>query len=484
MRSDRVSKALACALAVAALTLGAGAGTGAAEAREVPRSFAPVAKDVMPAVVNISTRKTVEGEGGSPLGQLPPGHPLRKFFEGLPGTGDGPERQLRSLGSGFVIDGDGYVVTNHHVIREADEVTVILHDDSRLQAKVVGSDPKTDLALLKVETDRKLPEVDWGDSTKAQIGDWVLAIGNPFGLGGSVTAGIVSARGRDINAGPYSRFIQTDTAINKGNSGGPLFNLDGKVVGVNTAILSPSGGNVGVAFALPSKVARPIIAELRENGEVVRGWLGVSVQPLTSDLAKGLNLPNEKGALIGSVSSGSPAAKAGLKSGDVVLSLNGSPVKDAGQLAWMVSQRDPGESVELKIWRNGETRTVEVELGRMSEGRMAQADQPSKQVARALGLKVAPAEPQVLEEFGLPSDVNGAVVVAVARGGPAASRGIRPGDVIARVGQTPVGGAGEFRRIVRKAVNQDADGLVLLVRRGNQAQFVAVPLAKSGEGTG
>jgi len=482
MRSHRAPRAIACALAVAALTLGA----GGVQAREVPRSFAPVAKDVMPAVVNISTRKTVEGEGGGPLGQLPPGHPLREFFEGFPGAGDGPERQLRSLGSGFIVDGDGYIVTNHHVIREADAVTVILHDDTRLQADVVGSDPKTDLALLKVDTKRALPEVDWGDSRKAQIGDWVLAVGNPFGLGGSVTAGIVSARGRDINAGPYSRFIQTDTAINRGNSGGPLFNLDGKVVGVNSAILSPNGGNVGVAFALPSRVARPIVAELRETGEITRGWLGVSVQPVTGDLAQGLDLPEDRGALVGSVVKGSPAAGAGLKSGDVVVALDGEPIADAGQLAWKISQRDPGETVEVRIWRDGESRTVEAELGRLSEAQAARAParEADKQVARALGLKVAPAKPQVLEEFGLPSDVEGAVVVAVARGGPAASRGVRPGDVIVRVGQTPVDGAEAFRRIVRKALNQKADGMVLLVQRGNQAQFVSVPLADTGGGTG
>jgi serine protease Do len=469
----------ACAAALAAAPL-------AAQARQVPDSFAPVARDLMPAVVNISTTQTVERETG-PLGQLPPGHPLREFFEQFKGQQGPKKRELHSLGSGFIVDEDGYVVTNHHVIRKADKVTVVLDDDTKLDAEIVGTDPKTDLAVLKVKTDRELPSVDWGNSRKAEIGDWVLAIGNPFGLGGSVTAGIVSARGRDINAGPYSRFIQTDTAINRGNSGGPLFNLDGKVIGVNTAILSPNGGSVGVGFALPARVAQPIVSELREDGEVTRGWLGVTVQPVTDDLAAGLDLPEDKGALVGNTAKGGPAAEAGLKQGDVIVSLGGKAVEDAGQLAWLVSQRDPGDEVELKLWRDGEKMTKTVKLGELSDAKMARAapgqqDKAGKAVAKALGLQLAPAKPQVLEQFDLPSGIEGAVVARVARGGPAASRGIRAGDVITQVGRRDVDSPKDVRRLIAKGVEEGADGVVLLVQRGNKSQFVSVPLAQPETG--
>ncbi|MDZ7712464.1 MAG: Do family serine endopeptidase [Rhodovibrio sp.] len=398
MLFSRLRTAVAGVACSAMLVAGAAPGVLAptrATAQEMPPSFAPVAKDLLPSVVNIATTRQVEQQGG-PLGQLPEGHPLRDFFERFGGGEPGQQRQrrTRSLGSGFVIDEAGYVVTNHHVIKQADQVSVVLQDDTRLEAEVVGADPKTDLALLKVDAERALAAVDWGDSATAEVGDWVLAIGNPFGLGGSVTAGIVSARGRAINAGPYSRFIQTDTAINRGNSGGPLFNTDGEVIGVNTAILSPSGGNVGVGFALPSKVAQPIIAELKANGEVVRGWLGVSVQPVTDQLAQGLELPQDTGALIGDVRPNSPAEQAGLKSGDVVVGFDGEAVNDPRDLAWKTSQRDPGETVELALYRDGARRTVEVELGRLSDAgqkaaaaeRRRQARAPDRQVdGRATG---------------------------------------------------------------------------------------------------
>lgn len=461
------------------------AGSMSAQARDVPATFAPVAKELLPAVVNISTTRTVEGEEGGPFAQLPPDHPLREFFKGLPGTPE-RQRQLRSLGSGFIVDGDGTIVTNHHVIREADSVTVILHDDTRLEAEVVGVDPKTDLAVLDVDTERQLTAARWGDSETAEIGDWVLAIGNPFGLGGSLTAGIVSARGRDINAGPYSRFIQTDTAINRGNSGGPLFNLDGEVIGVNTAILSPSGGNVGVGFALPARVAQPIIEELRRDGEVTRGWLGVSVQPVTEDLAKGLDLPGRKGALVGSVLEGGPAAEAGLEQGDVILELDGRAIEDASALAWMVSQRDPGEAVELTLWRDGGKRTQSVKLGRLADARTAARapaeGDPERVVAKRLGLRLAPPVPQVKEKFDLPADAQGAVVVGVARGGPAASRGIRPGDVITQIGRQKVADPEAAAQAVVEALKQGADGAIVLVRRGNQSRFVSLPFAGAGTG--
>jgi serine protease Do len=472
---------------LAAGTLAATPGVPAA-AQEMPPSFAPVAKDLLPAVVNISTSKTVERRG--PLGQLPGDHPLREFFERFGGGGDGEprRRQLNSLGSGFIIDESGVVVTNHHVVAKADQVSVVLQDDTKLEAEILGTDPKTDLAVLKVDTARDLPQVDWGNSETAEIGDWVLAIGNPFGLGGSVTAGIVSARGRAINAGPYSRFIQTDTAINRGNSGGPLFDTDGEVIGVNTAILSPSGGNVGVGFALPSKVARPIVAELRETGEVTRGWLGVSVQPLTGQLAEGLDLPMDEGALIGNVTPGSPADQAGLARGDVVTGFEGEPVESPRDLAWKTSQSDPGARVQLTLRRDGEAITRTVELGELSQQTAARGDgaqgggQLAKTTAKAMGVRLAPPQPSVLEEFDLPRDAEGAVVARVARGGPAAAQGIRPGDLIKQVGRQPVRGPKELHGAVRTALEENVDGLVLLVQRGNQTQFVSVPLIQPETG--
>ena len=473
------------ALVLGALVLGAllvFAGGAAAQQVTRPASFAPLAKELTPAVVNISTTKEVEGRE-SPFSQLPEGHPLRRFFDEFMGPQQRQRRKMNSLGSGFIIDESGYVVTNHHVVKQATDVTVILHNDARLDARIVGSDPKTDLAVLKVDAERDLTAVSWGDSEAAQVGDWTLAIGNPFGLGGSVTAGIVSARGRDINAGPYSRFIQTDTAINRGNSGGPLFNMDGEVIGVNTAILSPSGGSVGVGFALPSQVAQPIVAELRRTGDVVRGWLGVTVQPVTRQLAKGLDLPQDEGAIIGSVADGGPADSAGLKSGDVVVAMDGEAVRDSRALAWRVSQTDPGTDVTFTIYRDGAKRNVSVELGRLDDGGgTARAAAAAEQTAQALGVKLAAPEPQVIEEFGLPRNVEGAVVVGVMRGGPAASRGIRPGDVIARVGQTRVSGPQDVHGYVVKALEQGADGIVALVRRDGQAQFVSLPLAEPGGG--
>ena len=461
------------------------AGTAPAVARETPESFAPLAKELLPGVVNISTTKEVEGRQ-SPFEQLPPGHPLRKFFEQFQSQGEQPKRTLRSLGSGFIVDADGYVVTNHHVIAEADAVTVVLNDDTRLDAEIVGSDPETDLALLKVAAKRDLPALSWGESEAAQVGDWSLAIGNPFGLGGTVTAGIVSARGRDINAGPYSRFIQTDTAINRGNSGGPLFDMDGEVIGVNTAILSPNGGSVGVGFALPARVAEPIVAELRADGEVTRGWLGVSVQPVTQELAEGLDLPSREGALVGSVTKDSPAAKAGLQSGDVIVGFDDKPVADSAQLAWRSSQRDPGDEVSLTLFRDGTKREITVTLGELDDGdpsaETAVPEEAAKLTAKALGVKVAPVSAKVREEFGLPDGTEGAAVVQVARGGPAASRGIRPGDVIARVGQKPVKTPADLHETVTAAFDKGAKGLVLLIQRGRQGQFVSVPLARPEKG--
>ena len=482
MRVDLKRSAVAGACLAAAMTLQPSQHAAAAATAETPPSFAPVAKDLLPAVVNISTQKTAESPQGSAMEQLPEGHPFREFFERFGGNqGDAP-RQLRSLGSGFIIDEAGYVVTNDHVVAEADKISVVLDDDTRFDAELVGTDPKTDLALLKVDAERELPAVNWGDSEKMNIGDWVLAIGNPFGLGGSLTAGIVSARGRDINAGPYSRFIQTDTAINRGNSGGPLFNVKGQVVGVNSAILSPSGGNVGVGFALPTKVVKPIVAELREDGKVTRGWLGVTVQPVTPELAEGLDFEREGGALIGSTLPDSPAAAAGLKQGDIVLSIDGETIADAGALAWRISQRDPDETVEIELWRDGEVMTEQVTLGELPSeeealAKLSEDTETDQLAAKALGLKLATSEAEARQKLDLPAEVDGGIVTAVAPGGPAAARGLRPGDIIRQVGRREVSSSEDVSSLLDQAVEEGAEGVVLLVQRGDSAQFVAVPLA-------
>ncbi|NIV90413.1 MAG: Do family serine endopeptidase, partial [Actinobacteria bacterium] len=338
-----VLAAIATTLAVALML----ALAPASHARGTPDGFADLAERLLPAVVNISTTQEVDRPEG-PGFQLPPGSPLEEFFEQFRDRGgDGPPRKARSLGSGFILDAEaGIVVTNNHVIEGADEITVTLHDDTELEAEVVGTDPKTDLAVLSVGEGHTLTAVSFGDSDSSRIGDWVVAIGNPFGLGGTVTAGIISARGRDINAGPYDNFIQTDAAINRGNSGGPLFNLDGEVIGINTAIISPTGGSIGIGFAIPSNQAERVIEQLREYGTTKRGWLGVRIQAVTDDIAESLGLEEAAGALVANVYDGSPADKAGFKSGDVIMSFDGESVPDHRALPRMVANTEVGKSVD------------------------------------------------------------------------------------------------------------------------------------------
>jgi len=461
----------------------------AAHAAPTPESFAPLADDLLPGVVNISTTQTKKRGSGGMMERLPEDHPLREFFEQFqqPRQQQQQQRQrkLQSLGSGFIVDDEGYIVTNNHVVEQADEITVILHDDRKFKAEVVGTDPETDMAVIEIDAPDDLTELEWGDSESARIGDWVMAIGNPFGLGSSVTVGIISARGRDINAGPYSRFIQTDTAINQGNSGGPLFNTDGEVIGVNTAILSPSGGSVGVGFALPSRVAEPVVADLKKDGQVSRGWLGVTVQPVTEKIADGLGVDLDHGALVGGIAEDSPARKSDLAPGDIILELEGEKVEGANDLARRVARYQPGETVTLKIWRDGERIERKLTLGERPTGTERQraadrddGDQPQRRAARAIGAKLAPVNARTRERFDVPRGVNGAVVAEVARNGPAASRGIRPGDVILKVGQTRVDGPGEVYSFITKALERNADSVVMLVSRDGNSSFIPVPLAK------
>src|SRR6516225_7352388 len=349
-----------------------------------PENIADVAEQVIDAVVNISTSQKVDSHI-SGLPDLPPGSPMEEFFDeffknrrGGRGGGDNAERgprRVNSLGSGFIIDPSGLVVTNNHVISEADEITVILNDGARLKAEIIGKDQKTDIALLRVKPDKPLKAVTFGDSDKLRLGEWVVAIGNPFSLGGSVTAGIVSARNRDINSGPYDNYIQTDAAINRGNSGGPLFNLDGEVVGINTAIISPSGGSIGIGFAVPSKTAMPVIDQLKQFGETRRGWLGVRIQQVTDEIADSLKISPPRGALVAGVDDKGPAKPAGIEPGDVIVKFDGKDIKEMRDLPRVVADTPVGKQTPVVVIRKGREETKTVTLGRLEDGeKLAAAD--------------------------------------------------------------------------------------------------------------
>lgn len=477
---------LAAALALAAT---------AASARQTPDSFADLAEKLLPAVVNISTTQSVTMEDRPGVPHFPPGSPFEDFFEEFFNREQQQQapRQATSLGSGFIIDPDGYVVTNNHVIAEAEEINVILHDDTVLSAEVVGRDEKTDLALLKVDAGKPLPYVQWGDSSAMRIGDWVLAIGNPFGLGGTVTAGIISARARDINAGPYDDFLQTDAAINRGNSGGPMFNLDGEVIGINTAIFSPSGGSIGIGFAIPSALAKGVIQDLMEYGRPRRGWLGVRIQSVTDEIAESLGLDKARGALVASVTEGGPAAKAGLRPGDVILRFDGRPVEEMRRLPRMVAETAIGKEVEVTVWRNGGREKMAVVLGELEEGeRIMQAqeqrqwgpgsEQGGETDVPALGLTVAPITPELRDRFGIPAEVKGLAVTGVAPGGPAAEKGLEPGDVIVEVGQEPVTSPAELEKRVEAARDDGRRSVLLLVENEQGLRFTALRIDGDSKG--
>lgn len=463
------------------LALGLLAAPLAAQARGAPDSFADLAERLLPAVVNIATTQMVETKRSEEFEEF-----FQEFFERR--GGKPPQREKRrstSLGSGFIIDSGGYIVTNNHVIAEADEISVRLSDDTLLTAKVVGRDEKTDLALLKVEASKPLPSVPWGDSNVTRIGDWVVAIGNPFGLGGTVTAGIVSARQRDINSGPYDDFIQTDAAINRGNSGGPMFNLDGEVIGVNTAIFSPSGGSVGIGFAIPSALAKNVISQLREHGEVRRGWLGVRIQTVTDELAEGLRLDKVTGALVASVTPGGPAEMAGLAQGDVVLRFDGHEVSDMRKLPRMVAETPIGKAVSVVVWRKGKEKTFKIKLGELDEERIAKASlktgEPENETGKIgdLGLALGQITPELRKRFELEEKTKGVVITEVEEGGSGAEKGLRPGDVIVEVDQEEVFNPSQVAERIEKAKTEGFRVVTLLVYRNGDFQWVAVRIDKS-----
>lgn len=462
----------------------------AAHAREMPNSFADLAEHLLPAVVNISTTQTIKNPERVPeMPQFPPGSPFEDFFKEFfdrQMRQDNAPRRATSLGSGFIIDATGYVVTNNHVIADADEITVTLHDDSVYTAKLVGRDTKTDLALLKIDPGKKpLTAVDFGNSDVSRVGDWVLAIGNPFGLGGTVTAGIVSARARDINAGPYDDFLQTDASINRGNSGGPMFNLDGQVIGINTAIFSPSGGSIGIGFAIPSSLAKPVIEDLRKYGKTRRGWLGVRIQSLDPELAETMGLSEDRGALVASVNDNSPASKGGLKPGDIILKFDGKDVNEMRKLPRIVAETPINKNVPVEIWRDGKHQSVTVNVGELEDEPVEQAKAPEKPqsdqggvTVTGTGLSVATLSPQLRERFGLDEGTKGVVVMEV-KEGPAAEKGMKAGDVITEAGHKPVRTPSELTKLVDQARSAGQKFLLLRVETTQAPRYVALTLGEA-----
>ncbi len=461
----------------------------------MPDSFADLVEQVSPAVVNITTTSVVSQPVG-PMPNFPPGSPFGDLFRdfGFPGMPPGsdqggpqnpfgtPEaRRSQALGSGFVISADGYVVTNNHVIEDADEIEIEFKDGQTRSATVVGTDPKTDIALLKVEA-TDLPFVKFGDSDSARVGDWVLALGNPLGQGLSASTGIVSARGRAL-VGTYDDFIQTDAAINRGNSGGPLFNMDGEVIGVNTAILSPNGGSIGIGFSMASNVVTKVVQQLEEFGETRRGWLGVKIQDVTPDMADALGLEGPAGAMVTDVPAG-PAADAGMKAGDVITRFSGQPVQDSRELVRAVADAPIGEAVPVEVMRQGQKVDLNVTLGRRE---LAEADGNSSATVRSggdaasavMGMNLIPLTPEIAAELGAPRDLQGLVVQSVDPDGAAADKGLAAGDVITEVSQQPVASLADLDARVKEARDAGRNSVLMLVRRGGEPRFVALPIDKA-----
>jgi serine protease Do len=465
-----------------------------------PDGIADVAEKVIDAVVNISTTQTVEAKAGGDGGrgampQLPPGSPFEEFFDdffknrrgpgGDKGGGGGgmQPRKTNSLGSGFIVDTAGIAVTNNHVIADADEINIIMNDGTKIKATLVGVDKKTDLAVLKFTPPAKpLVAVKFGDSDKLRLGEWVIAIGNPFSLGGTVTAGIVSARNRDINSGPYDSYIQTDAAINRGNSGGPLFNLDGEVIGVNTLIISPSGGSIGIGFAVPSKTVVGVVDSLRQFGELRRGWLGVRIQQVTDEIAESLGIKPARGALVAGVEEKGPAKPAGIEPGDVVIKFDGKDIKEPKDLSRVVADTAVGKAVDVVIIRKGEEQTKQVTLGRLEDGEKAvqasnktqpEADKPATQ--KALGLDLAGLSKDLRSKYKIKDSVKGVVITSVDSASDAAEKRLSPGEVIVEVAQEAVTNAADVKKRVDQLKKDGKKSILLLVSNADgELRFVAL----------
>ncbi len=455
-------------------------------AQRGPQSVAPIAENLIDAVVNISTSQAIRGPQGIPLPNVPKGSPFEELFEDFfdkRGARPDPSRKVSSLGSGFVIDAkEGVIVTNNHVIDGAEEIEVNFHDGTKLPAKLIGTDTKTDIALLKVEPKEGMTAVEFGNSGKLKVGDWVMAIGNPFGLGGSVTVGIISAKARNINSGPYDDYLQTDASINKGNSGGPLFDMEGRVVGVNTAIISPTGGSIGIGFAVPSDTVVPVVQQLRKFKEVRRGWLGVKVQTITDGIAESLEIPDGKGALVATVTPGSPAAQAGMEPGDVILKFNGTDVPSMRVLPRIVARSPIDKTVDVEVLRKGKVVTLQVTVGRLVEEAVtmnpapgAPEDTTAAEVT-VLGLTVSPLTDALRGQYGIDQKVVGALVSAVEPSSPAGAS-IKPGDVIVEAAREPVLAPQDVAKQIETVKKSGRKSVLLGVEdaRGDH-RFVAVPV--------
>lgn len=475
-----------------------------------PQSVADLAGGLLDAVVNISTSQSVKEEGEGPLPQIPEGSPFQEFFEDFYKNRNGSEgnQKVNSLGSGFVIDPTGFIVTNNHVIENADDIEAVFPDGSKLKATLIGTDPKTDLSVLKVEPTKPLKAVKFGDSRRMRIGDWVIAIGNPFGLGGSVTLGIISARGRNINAGPYDNFIQTDAAINKGNSGGPLFNMNGEVIGINTAIISPSGGSIGIGFAVPTELAENIVKQLIEFGETRRGWLGVRIQPVTDDVAKSVGLDGAKGALVSGIIKGGPVENGPLQAGDVIVKFDGKTVNDTRDLVRVVAESAIGSDLDVVIVRDGKEQTVKVKLGRLEDSDVAENDaatsdetiepptaeengtdnqeapgtddqkSPDAAVpASTLGMTLSALDDDKRAQFSIVESVEGVVITEVAAGSAAAEKGLKVGEVIVEVSQEFMQTPQDVAETVKSLKSEGRRSAHLMIANpAGDLRFVAVPL--------
>jgi serine protease Do len=498
--SHRLRPVLAAICVAAASVL-----TSAPAMARGPDGIADVAEKVIDAVVNISTSQTVEakglgGDGKGAMPQVPPGSPFEEFFDDFfknrRGPGAGPKggdrggdkngelqpRKTNSLGSGFIVDAAGIVVTNNHVIADADEINVIMNDGSKFKAELVGVDKRTDLAVLKFKPTKPLVAVKFGDSDKLRLGEWVVAIGNPFSLGGTVTAGIVSARNRDISSGPYDNYIQTDAAINRGNSGGPLFNLEGEVIGVNTLIISPSGGSIGIGFAVPSKTVVGVVNQLRQFGELRRGWLGVRIQQVTDEIAESLNIKPARGALIAGVEDKGPAKPAGIEPGDVVVKFDGKDIKEPKDLSRVVADTAVGKDVEVVIIRKGAEETKKVTLGRLEDTdkavqASAKKDEPAEKpvTQKALGLDLATLSKDLRSRYKIKDNVKGVIITNVDSGSDAAEKRLTPGEVIVEVAQEAVSNGADVKKRVEQLKKDGKKSVLLLVANSDgELRFVAL----------